>query len=136
MELARDRPMGQHSRDANDVSASHSCSKHIGSEHAPSSHSNGHGGTGAQEPQQGLGSRQGAAEVLSEQECMVKDTQTLQAQPSSSSLIMGLACTDGRPHYGVQFHPESIATRYGNKLLSNFARLAAAHQGLTYSTNP
>ncbi|HZF44568.1 MAG TPA: aminodeoxychorismate/anthranilate synthase component II [Sphingomonadaceae bacterium] len=30
------------------------------------------------------------------------------------------------PIHGVQFHPESIATEHGHRLLSNFLRLAAA----------
>lgn len=33
--------------------------------------------------------------------------------------IMGIACKN-RPVYGVQFHPESIKTQYGKKLLQNF----------------
>lgn len=33
--------------------------------------------------------------------------------------IMGIACKN-RPIYGVQFHPESIKTQYGKKLLQNF----------------
>lgn len=44
------------------------------------------------------------------------------AIPVSSQLIMGLAHVS-RPHYGVQFHPESIATRYGLALLQNFRDL-------------
>ena len=28
-----------------------------------------------------------------------------------------------RPHYGVQFHPESIGTQWGHRLLSNFRDL-------------
>jgi GMP synthase-like glutamine amidotransferase len=29
-----------------------------------------------------------------------------------------------KPIYGVQFHPESIATHYGHQLLSNFITIA------------
>ena len=37
--------------------------------------------------------------------------------------IMGVQHKD-RPMYGVQFHPESIATQYGHELLANFLDLA------------
>ncbi|MFE7425858.1 MULTISPECIES: aminodeoxychorismate synthase component I [unclassified Streptomyces] len=33
------------------------------------------------------------------------------------------------PRWGVQFHPESVATEYGERLIANFARLVRAHQG-------
>ncbi|MDI5961549.1 chorismate-binding protein [Streptantibioticus silvisoli] len=33
-----------------------------------------------------------------------------------------------RPQWGVQFHPESIATRHGDRLLANFVALAAAER--------
>ncbi|WP_237143145.1 anthranilate synthase component II, partial [Sediminivirga luteola] len=32
-----------------------------------------------------------------------------------------------RPHWGVQFHPESILTEHGDVLIRNFLTLAAAH---------
>lgn len=38
---------------------------------------------------------------------------------SEDGTIMGIACKN-RPVYGVQFHPESIKTQYGKRLLQNF----------------
>jgi anthranilate synthase component 2 len=38
--------------------------------------------------------------------------------------IMGVQHKD-RPMYGVQFHPESIATQYGHEMLANFLDLAS-----------
>ena len=51
-----------------------------------------------------------------------------QQQPHGAGILMGLAHRT-LPHYGVQFHPESIATSFGTALLSNFRDLTAASQG-------
>jgi anthranilate synthase component 2 len=42
---------------------------------------------------------------------------------SDDGLIMGLAHKE-MPSHGVQFHPESIATEHGHRLLGNFLELA------------
>lgn len=49
-------------------------------------------------------------------------------QQHAHEVIMALAHRT-LPHYGVQFHPESICTKYGLALLSNFLALAAKHCG-------
>ena len=46
----------------------------------------------------------------------------------AEGLIMALAHRT-RPHYSVQFHPESVCTRYGLAVLQNFIRLASRHLG-------
>ena len=43
-------------------------------------------------------------------------------------VLMALAHTD-RPHYGVQFHPESIATAFGQVIIENFRELVRQHRG-------
>ncbi len=46
---------------------------------------------------------------------------------TDDGLIMAVAHRD-RPVYGVQFHPESIASEHGRRILRNFLDLAAAFQ--------
>jgi glutamine amidotransferase of anthranilate synthase or aminodeoxychorismate synthase len=41
-----------------------------------------------------------------------------------AEIVMGVRARD-RPHYGVQFHPESILTPSGDRLLHNFCRSVA-----------
>ena len=58
-------------------------------------------------------------------------TGEVQQQPlQHADVLMGLAHKE-LPHYGVQFHPESIATSFGAALLSNFRDLTAAQQALS-----
>ena len=45
---------------------------------------------------------------------------------TADGLIMGMAHRD-LPIWGVQFHPESIASEHGHAILGNFCRLAGAH---------
>lgn len=42
---------------------------------------------------------------------------------TGNGLNMGIRCLN-KPHWGVQFHPESIATEYGATILKNFHRLS------------
>ncbi|OEL24674.1 putative aminodeoxychorismate synthase, chloroplastic [Dichanthelium oligosanthes] len=43
-------------------------------------------------------------------------------ESDGSSVIMAIRHSR-RPHYGVQFHPESVATHYGRKIFQNFEKM-------------
>ena len=47
---------------------------------------------------------------------------------SDDGLIMGVSHRE-RPVFGVQFHPESIASEHGHRILRNFLDIAAAFHG-------
>lgn len=47
---------------------------------------------------------------------------------SDDGLIMGVSHRE-RPVFGVQFHPESIASEHGHRILGNFLDIAAAFHG-------
>ena len=51
---------------------------------------------------------------------------TTGVQQHHTDILMGLAHRE-LPLYGVQFHPESIATSFGAILLSNFRDMTAVH---------
>uniref|UniRef100_A0A0A9DXL8 PABAS n=1 Tax=Arundo donax TaxID=35708 RepID=A0A0A9DXL8_ARUDO len=46
------------------------------------------------------------------------------SETDSSKVIMGIRHSS-RPHYGVQFHPESIATHYGRQIFQNFKKMTS-----------
>ncbi len=52
--------------------------------------------------------------------------QHLEITAESGDIIMGLR-HKSLPIHGVQFHPESIASQHGHKILDNFLKIAGAH---------
>jgi para-aminobenzoate synthetase len=52
---------------------------------------------------------------------------------SGKKLVMGVEHRS-RPQWGVQFHPESIATQYGRELVDNFLRLAGVRSQQSTTT--
>eukprot|EP00252_Welwitschia_mirabilis_P000023 TRINITY_DN10017_c0_g1_i1.p1 TRINITY_DN10017_c0_g1~~TRINITY_DN10017_c0_g1_i1.p1 ORF type:complete len:525 (+),score=96.63 TRINITY_DN10017_c0_g1_i1:200-1774(+) len=49
-------------------------------------------------------------------------------------VLMGIM-HKSRPHYGLQFHPESIATCYGKKILENFRNITARYWFKSHNVN-
>jgi para-aminobenzoate synthetase len=47
---------------------------------------------------------------------------------ADDGVVMGVE-HDSRPMWGVQFHPESIATQFGDRIAKNFFQLAERHSG-------
>ena len=54
---------------------------------------------------------------------------------AAHQVLQGIAHTS-LPHYGVQFHPESIGTAYGRQLLQNFHNLTAKYRGMQLPKQP
>ncbi len=52
----------------------------------------------------------------------------LEVVAQTDDIVMGLRHRT-LPIHGVQFHPESIASQHGHKILENFLRIAGAHPG-------
>ena len=48
------------------------------------------------------------------------------SNPGAGDIIMGLR-HKSLPIHGVQFHPESIASEHGHKILENFLKIAGEH---------
>lgn len=55
---------------------------------------------------------------------------TAVSSDDDDELVMGLRHQDN-PHYGVQFHPESIGTPCGKDLLRNFCHIVANHKNIS-----
>ncbi|MGX1805208.1 aminodeoxychorismate synthase [Nocardia sp. NPDC055321] len=54
---------------------------------------------------------------------------------AADGVIMGVRHRT-RPQWGVQFHPESVASEFGAALLRNFAELTRAHQRTNHRSRP
>ena len=60
---------------------------------------------------------------------------TLAVTAETDGLVMG-ASHKARPVHGVQFHPESIASEHGHRILKNFLDIAAAWNTATGRRKP
>ena len=74
------------------------------------------------------------ADIPSEFEVVRYHSLAIDPEKVPSSLLVTATTEDGevmavqhktRPVFGLQFHPESIKTQYGHKMLENFIRLTA-----------
>jgi anthranilate synthase component 2 len=54
--------------------------------------------------------------------------QSLEIVAETDDIVMGVRHKT-LPLHGVQFHPESIASEHGHKILENFLKIAGAHPG-------
>ncbi|XP_037457243.1 probable aminodeoxychorismate synthase, chloroplastic isoform X4 [Triticum dicoccoides] len=54
--------------------------------------------------------------------CEVPVTINNASKPDGYKIVMGIKHSS-MPHYGVQFHPESVATHYGRQIFQNFKRI-------------
>jgi anthranilate synthase/aminodeoxychorismate synthase-like glutamine amidotransferase len=59
--------------------------------------------------------------IIESQTCPKNLKITATTSEKEGKIIMGIA-DEERKIYGVQFHPESIATKYGQKIIENFLR--------------
>ena len=64
--------------------------------------------------------------------CLRVTARTAAPGSGSETLIMAMEHTS-RPHFGVQFHPESVATEFGEAMFANFCAFACRHLRLTAS---
>lgn len=55
--------------------------------------------------------------------------EAVRSSASDDKLLMGIAHRS-RPHFGVQYHPESVATGFGEQLLRNFLRITTEELSL------
>jgi para-aminobenzoate synthetase len=58
--------------------------------------------------------------------CLTQTAWTAPGSEGGAGVLMALSHT-AWPHHGVQFHPESVATAFGDALLRNFRALTEAH---------
>ena len=65
-----------------------------------------------------------------------KNTQDPIVHSAGTERILMGARHKQKPHFGVQFHPESIATAYGHNLLSNFQDITLSHVTEHHTSHP